>query len=144
MNYFRIENILMERLKGGLPQIHNIITHSYSGEIPETINVFPTIYIQYVKETINNPNNTTSFYNVDQVWAIIILTQNSSLIDSKLFEPGEIITDVINLVQGWNPDQSYIGSPFKRIDSQPPIYKDGGYLLFPIYFSIKILIGEHD
>lgn len=142
-NYLQLGELIESRLKEKIPDVDTIMALVDLAAVMEGPVSPPAIVVYYVNESLGDMAGNGVIYETKQVWAVVLMVKNLRLIGYRRAELGELITRVLNALQGWTPSPRF--SPLYREQSDQPVENPGGYVFFPLHFSANfITIGDGD
>ncbi|MEZ3140805.1 hypothetical protein ACBQ88_17195 [Citrobacter braakii] len=145
MNYFYLAPLIRKRLVEKVPELINVYGAAEFSRLETFDPVTPCAFIIYNGDvTPSSMQNTGGVLrltqSVTQRWLVVICVNYSDpmgLDDEMLTEGGSLLSDVINAVSGWSPDEKGASPLHRSNQNLPPDYGDGlGF--FPVIFETQI------
>ena len=137
MNHLGFGDLLVARLSDTVTSVGTVLASIELSGVTDASLITPALHVYYVGEDLGDMAGRGIAYEIKQTWSVVIVTKNLRLPGPRRAELGDIITDVLKSLQGWQANSAY--SPMYRENAPGPKDDAGGYTYFPLHFSTKFL-----
>lgn len=137
MNYLALGDHIVTRLKESGPPANVQATIDLT-TVTEKALLTPAIYVYYISDNLGSNAGQGVSYEIRQTWGVALVVKNLRESEHRRAELGSMISDVINVIQGWQPPSDNY-SRLYRENAPGPVENPGGYIYFPLHFSSRFL-----
>ncbi|MBF0096278.1 MAG: hypothetical protein HQM04_06565 [Magnetococcales bacterium] len=146
-NFFALEEVIIARLGEKLPGIE-IIGTAGAMAAQETCMPYEVLYVWFAGAEPGDSAQQNRQQKVKATWVVEVVVKNGFAAQSGAgarSDAGPLISSVLQAMLGWNPDKSTYRLPFAwEKGHYKPGYSPGGYLYFPLQFSIEFVISVEE
>ena len=138
IDYLALGPLIIEHLQGSVKGARAVLSADDLADAELSGQTLPALHVYYVADQIATESNLGANVESDQTWAVIVVVRHARLASERRGRAGELISEVFNVMQGWQPPGNEFGE-LHRIASPGPTYTPGGVAYFPLYFVSRVL-----
>lgn len=142
MNFFAIEELIVRRLREEVKGVAVVFSASDLAEVNDRSQTAPLLAVVYDGYALHSA--VRGAVQVVQRWIVVIGTRAGEYADPAATNrraAGEIATDVITCLQGWQPVEYPNIRPLSLAQAQGTYLKDG-LLLVPFVFETNLSVTK--
>lgn len=134
MDYLEYGTYIIDRLKDQLDHI-TVLTSDDLTDVTETAQILPAAHVYFSGESFGDSAGKGVSHVVTQKWTVVIAVRNLKKSTQPL---GAIVAETIKALQGYQVNDPKYGALYRE-QAQAPVYNPGGYIYFPLTFSVRFI-----
>lgn len=136
-NHLSLEPLMIARLRERVPAALDVLAAADMAAVEEKKMRFPALHVYYMGDKLDDRAGDGQFAEVEQTWGVVVAVRHLSGALAQRNAAGDLISAVLSALQGWLPGEDY--SRMTRINAPAPLYRTGGYVFVPLYFTCRVL-----
>lgn len=136
-NHLDLEPLLLARIQAKVPEALDVLSAADLPAVGEQALRTPAVHVYYLGDSFDSSAVRGVDLEVEQTWGVVIVVRHLRGAAAQRDQAGEMMTDVIGALQGWEPSPRH--GRLQRATAPAPLYGEHGILFLPIYFTCRVL-----